>query len=129
GATMKMSAMSVPAPAAGAATAPPPPPDVGRVLNPSPVPQGTVIAPLVHERSTEDRANAPAATEMVQWYGMLLCTAGPLEGQRFIVEEDGVYIGRDATMSQIVVPDSRVSKRHVRIVPRDGKVHAVAQRS
>ena len=117
GATMKMSAMNVPPPAPA-----PPPPAI-------PVPKGTMVAPLVHDKSTEDRANAPSATEMVQWYGMLLCTAGPLEGQRFIVEEHGVYIGRDATMSQIVVADSRVSKRHVRIVPRDGKVHAIDQGS
>jgi len=96
---------------------------------PSAIPKGTVVAPTVHDRSTEDRAVAPQATELVQWYGMLTCTAGPLEGQRFVVEENGVYIGRDATMSQIVVPDSRVSKRHVRIVPRDGKVHAVDQGS
>jgi pSer/pThr/pTyr-binding forkhead associated (FHA) protein len=123
GATRKMPAMTnIPPPA------PPPPP-------PKPAPAmvtpqgGTIVAPLVHDRSTEDRANAPASTEMVQWYGMLLCTAGSLEGQRFIVEENGVYIGRDATMSQIVVPDSRVSKRHVRIVPRDGKVFAVDQGS
>ena len=109
--------MNVPAP-------PPPPPP-----KPTPAPHGTIIAPLVRDKSTEDRANAPAATEMVQWYGMLLCTAGPLEGQRFIVEENGVYIGRDATMAQIVVPDSRVSKRHVRIVPRDGKVYAIDQGS
>jgi len=93
------------------------------------VPRGTVVAPLVHDRSTDERSAAPQATELVQWYGMLLCTAGPLEGQRFIVEENGVYIGRDATLSQIVVADSRVSKRHVRIVPRDGKVHAIDQGS
>jgi hypothetical protein len=123
GATTKMPAMTnVPPPA-------PPPPPKPAPAAPAPVPQGTVVAPLVHDKSTEDRANAPAATEMVQWYGMLLCTAGPLEGQRFIVEENGVYIGRDATMSQIVVTDSRVSKRHVRIVPRDGRVFAVDQGS
>jgi hypothetical protein len=69
------------------------------------------------------------ATEMVQWYGMLLCTAGPLEGQRFVVEEPGLYIGRDASLSQIVIPDTRVSKRHVRIIPRNGKVMAIDQNS
>jgi pSer/pThr/pTyr-binding forkhead associated (FHA) protein len=123
GATMKMPAISVPSPPA--ATPPPPKPAADAAA----APHGTVVAPLVMDKSTSDRANAPAATEMVQWYGMLLCTAGPLEGQRFIVEENGVYIGRDATMSQIVVPDSRVSKRHLRIVPRDGKVHAIDQGS
>jgi len=68
-------------------------------------------------------------TAMVQWYGMLLCTAGPLEGQRFIVEEEGLYIGRDPKLSQIVVNDTRVSKRHVRILPRNGKVFAIDQDS
>jgi len=121
--TAKMAAINIPPP-------PPPPPPAAVPATPPPaIPKGTVVAPMVHDRSTDERNVAPQATEMVQWYGMLLCTAGPLEGQRFIVEENGVYIGRDATLSQIVVADSRVSKRHVRIVPRDGKVHAIDQGS
>jgi pSer/pThr/pTyr-binding forkhead associated (FHA) protein len=60
---------------------------------------------------------------------MLRCTSGPLEGQTFIIEEDGLYIGRDRSLSKIVVDDSRVSKRHLRIVPRDGKVWAIDQNS
>jgi hypothetical protein len=123
--TAKMAAINVP-------PLPPEPPTAPVVVRP-PAPaaevKGTVVAPLVHDRSTADRAPAPQATELVQWYGMLLCTTGPLEGQRFIVEENGLYIGRDASMSQIVVPDSRISKRHVRIMPRDGKVHAIDQGS
>ena len=115
-ATTKMPAMNVP---------PPPPKPAAE----TPAPHPTIVAPLVHDRSTSERANAPQATELVQWYGMLTCTAGPLEGQRFVVEENGLYIGRDANLAQIVVPDSRVSKRHVRIVPRDGKVHAIDQGS
>lgn len=123
--TAKMAAINIPPPpppaTAPAPRAPePPPPSVSRE---------TVNVPLVHDRSTDERSAAPQATELVQWYGMLLCTAGPLEGQRFIVEENGVYIGRDATLAQIVVADSRVSKRHVRIMPRDGKVHAIDQGS
>jgi pSer/pThr/pTyr-binding forkhead associated (FHA) protein len=90
---------------------------------------GTIVAPLVHDRSTEDRANAPASTEMVQWYGMLVCTSGPLAGKRFIVEEPGFYIGRDPALAQVVIPDTRISKRHVRIVVKDGKVHAIDQDS
>jgi pSer/pThr/pTyr-binding forkhead associated (FHA) protein len=73
---------------------------------------------------------APAGTEMLQWYGMLHCTQGPLEGQRFVIEdEEGFYIGRDPSLSKIVINDARVSKRHVRIVPRNGKVWAVDQNS
>jgi len=71
----------------------------------------------------------PGATEAVVWFGMLRCTAGPLEGKTFIVEEDGVYIGRDPSLAQIVIDDSRVSKRHLRVMPRNGKVWALDQSS
>ena len=74
-------------------------------------------------------AAAGGSTEFVEWYGMLLCTGGPLEGQRFVVEQEGIYIGRDATMAQVVINDSRISKRHVRIVPRAGGVWAIDQGS
>ncbi|MCU1348214.1 MAG: hypothetical protein JWO56_1244 [Acidobacteria bacterium] len=77
----------------------------------------------------KDDGVVPGGTEVVQWYGMIVCTSGPLEGQRWVVEEDGLYIGRDATLSQIVISDGRVSKRHVRIVPRDGRAHAIDQGS
>ena len=70
-----------------------------------------------------------AGTEMVQWNGMLHCTGGALEGQRFIIEDDGFYIGRDPALATVVIPDSRISKRHVRIVPRDGRVWAIDQGS
>ena len=66
---------------------------------------------------------------MMQWNGMLLCTSGPLQGQHFPIEEVGLYIGRDPALSSVVINDSRVSKRHVRIVPRNGKVFAVDQNS
>lgn len=68
-------------------------------------------------------------TQMVEWYGLLKCTSGALDGQRFTIEEGGFYIGRDPALSQVVIPDSKISKRHVRIVPRDGKVWAVDQDS
>jgi hypothetical protein len=70
-----------------------------------------------------------SGTEMVEWYGMLQCTSGALEGQHFLIEKDGLYIGRDPAMSQIAIADKRISKRHVRIVPRDGKVVAIDQNS
>lgn len=70
-----------------------------------------------------------AGTEMVQWNGMLHCTGGALEGQRFIIEDQGFYIGRDPSLATVVIPDSRISKRHVRIVPRDGRVWAIDQGS
>jgi pSer/pThr/pTyr-binding forkhead associated (FHA) protein len=69
------------------------------------------------------------ATVMVQWYGLIQCTSGALEGQRFIIDESGLYIGRDPAMSQVAIADNRISKRHVRIIPRDGKVMAIDQNS
>ena len=78
---------------------------------------------------TPEEVPGHQGTEAMLWYGMLRCTSGPLEGQSFIIEEDGVYIGRDRSLAKIVVEDSRVSKRHVRIVPRDGKVWAIDQNS
>lgn len=96
---------------------------------PAPPPATTPAAKPSAKRDDDTAPPSPQATELVQWYGMLLCTAGALEGKRFMVEEEGFYIGRDATLSQVVIPDGRVSKRHVRIVPRDGRAHAIDQDS
>ena len=98
------------------------PPD----LTPS---QAPAPPPADRTRVPDPADNVSSGTEMMQWYGMLHCTAGPLEGQRFIVEDDGFYIGRDPALAKVVVPDTRVSKRHLRIVPRDGKVWAIDQGS
>lgn len=106
----------------------PPEPPAPRVREPRPQPQPAQL----HEPPTEvvsiqalDQASAPQATEMVQWYGMLTAMSGPLEGQRFVITETGHAIGRDQSESTIVVNDSRISKRHVRIVVRHGKVFAI----
>lgn len=106
-------AAAAPVPAAPAVPAPPPA-DATRIGNLSEMQGG---------------AKAGGSTEFVEWYGMILCTAGPLEGQRFVIEQDGLYIGRDAGLAQVVIPDGRVSKRHVRIVPRAGKVWAIDEGS
>jgi len=71
----------------------------------------------------------PQGTTLMQWNGMLVCTSGPLQGQHFPIEDNGLYIGRDPSLSSVVINDTRVSKRHIRIVPRSGKVFAVDQNS
>lgn len=119
-AAKKAAPAPAPAAAAPAAAAPPPPPAA---------PYGGATEMINMNDVKKPASDAPQATEMVKWYGMLNCTGGPLEGQRFIVEDEGLYIGRDASMSQIVINDSRISKRHVRIVPRNGKVWAIDQGS
>ena len=110
-----------PEPAAPAPLAQPPAPAPREPV--PPMSDSTVII------QRDDQTPAPSATEQMQWYGLLLCTTGPLEGQRFIIEEEGFYIGRDPALSQVVINDTRISKRHVRIMPRDGKVHAIDQGS
>jgi pSer/pThr/pTyr-binding forkhead associated (FHA) protein len=109
---LQASEAAAPTPAAPAARPAPEPKAGATIMAPMPAPQAE-----------------GGSTVMVQWYGLLQCTAGALEGQRFIIEEGGLYIGRDPAMSQIAIADNRISKRHVRIIPRDGKVMAIDQNS
>ena len=122
--TSKIPAIEIPTDKVSRAAAPPPPPPPD--IPPQPSVGATRMEPLPQMKPTVAEGQG---TEMVQWYGMLNCTAGPLEGQRFVVEEDGFYIGRDPVLSKVVVNDTRVSKRHVRILPRDGKVFAIDEGS
>jgi hypothetical protein len=108
--------------ATGTPPAPPSPSQPPPALPPVKPVEVTRLAPVPSEPEG-------SGTEMVEWYGMLQCTSGALEGQHFIIEQDGLYIGRDPAMSQIAIADKRISKRHVRIVPRDGKVVAIDQNS
>jgi pSer/pThr/pTyr-binding forkhead associated (FHA) protein len=55
-------------------------------------------------------------------YGAIHFISGPLSGQRFEIKADGDYIGRDGGSSQIVVGDPRISKRHVWIGVKNGRV-------
>lgn len=117
-----------PPPSAAAPAAPALPPAVTKASAPTPAAPSPSPIDVTRVPMKEDGVT-PGGTELVQWYGMIVCTSGPLEGQRWVVEDDGLYIGRDGTLSQIVVADGRVSKRHVRIVPRDGRAHAIDQGS
>jgi pSer/pThr/pTyr-binding forkhead associated (FHA) protein len=121
-------AQAPPPPPAAPVRAPEPPPA------PAPAPAASFSAPPEATRignlsDVQAAAKSGGSTEFVEWYGMILCTSGPNEGQRVVIEGDGVYIGRDASMAQVVVNDSRVSKRHVRVMPRGGKVWAIDQGS
>ncbi len=87
---------------------------------PTPAPH---LSPSVGGDKTMAVSAAPAG------YGALACTSGALMGQRFDIRPEGVYVGRDGTLSQIVVNDNRVSKRHLWIGPRNGRVAVVDQGS
>lgn len=62
-------------------------------------------------------------------YGSIRFISGVLAGQQFEVNPEGSYIGRESTLSQIVVSDPRISKRHLWIGVRDGVVKIVDQDS
>lgn len=62
-------------------------------------------------------------------YGSIRFTSGVLAGEQFEVGPEGSYIGRESTLSQIVVSDPRISKRHLWIGVRDGVVKIVDQDS
>jgi len=62
-------------------------------------------------------------------YGTIKFTSGVLAGHEFEVKPEGSYIGREASLSQIVVADPRISKRHLWIGVRDGLVKIVDQDS
>ena len=55
-------------------------------------------------------------------YGSIKFVSGVLAGQTFDVKADGSYVGRDSSLSQIVLPDPRISKRHLWIGVREGSV-------
>ena len=62
-------------------------------------------------------------------YGTIRFVSGVLMGQEFDVNPEGSYIGRESSLSQIVISDPRISKRHLWIGVRDGQVIIVDQDS
>lgn len=62
-------------------------------------------------------------------YGHIKFVSGVLAGEQFAVEVEGAYIGREPTLSQIVVSDPRISKRHLWIGVKEGQVKIIDQDS
>lgn len=52
---------------------------------------------------------------------MLVCVEGALQGQRFVIEERGLEIGR-AEDNDIVLPDDGVSRQHARLQYDNGSL-------
>src|SRR3990172_7449622 len=55
-------------------------------------------------------------------YGSIKFVTGVIAGKQFEIKADGAYIGRDSSLSQIVLADPRISKRHLWIGVREGQV-------
>jgi serine protease Do len=62
-------------------------------------------------------------------YGSIRFVSGPLSGQQFDIRPDGEFIGRDGGSSQIVIGDPRISKRHLWIGVKGGRVVIADQNS
>ena len=114
-----------PAPAAYSPPSPPPAPVHASPAPPPPPP------PMPHvmagdQGMTVDLSRTVAITAdgdaFKQNYGSIRFVSGPLSGQQFQVKPDGDFIGRDGGSSQIVIGDPRISKRHVWIGVRGGRV-------
>jgi len=102
-----------PAPAAARAHSPSPPP-------PPPAPAPHIMA--ADQGMTVDLSRTVALTADDVAYGAIHFVSGPLSGQRFEIKPGGDFIGRDGGSSQIVIGDPRISKRHVWIGVKNGRV-------
>jgi serine protease Do len=108
------------------ASAPPPPAPVPSPAAHAPSP----MPPVPHvvgadQGMTVDLSRTVALTAddaFPMSYGSIKFVSGPLSGQEFKVNSEGDFIGRDGGSSQIVIADPRISKRHVWIGVRNGRV-------
>lgn len=107
-----------PSPVRASPPPPPPPPP------PAPAPMPHVMAG--DQGMTVDLSRTVAITAdgdpFKQNYGSIRFVSGPLSGQQFQINVDGDFIGRDGGSSQIVIGDPRISKRHLWIGVRGGRV-------
>ena len=103
--------------------------------SPSPTPAANPVSPVA--AGADQRTVDLGATIAIQPdgdtspidFGSIKFVSGALAGKEFEVTMDGACIGRDATLSQIVIPDPRISKRHLWIGVRDGRVTIIDQES
>jgi S1-C subfamily serine protease len=126
-----MSGMSSPAssaPSYGSAPKPysPTPPPSTPAPTPAPPPRPAPTPPPSYAGETRDLSQTiaiPRATDTAPIsYGAITFVSGILTGQKFDVKAEGACIGRDSALAEIVIADPRISKRHVWIGVKDGRV-------
>lgn len=101
----------------------PQPQMMGAAPSPQSQPQGSDMGKTRVLSAVGGTQPAPAT------FGSIVFSLGPLANQRFDIRADGMYVGRDAGMAQAVIVDDRVSKRHLWVGPRDGKIMLIDQGS
>jgi len=85
--------------------------------------------PAWHPAPAAQESDGTIVVDTHHKWGALNAISGPLAGRLFPIEPEGFYIGRDFTLSQIVIDLPSVSKRHVWIGIRDGAIVAIDQKS
>ena len=73
----------------------------------------------------EDMQGTQPMADIPRAYGKLVCIHGSLSGREVWLDEQGVTVGREQGTAELVVDDSRISKRHVWIGVRNGEVRAI----
>lgn len=127
------SSPSGPAPAPGSSWTPPTPSAEAPAAsshpsaNPSAFPGAASQAPPEVDRSatidlSQTVAILPQSDTAPINYGSITFISGALNGQKFDVTTEGACIGRDSSSAQIVIADPRISKRHVWVGVRGGRV-------
>jgi FHA domain-containing protein len=102
--------------------APPPPPPPAPPPPPPPMPPPVVMAGDQGMTVDLSRTIALTDSDVPKDFGSIKFVSGPLSGQKFQIRPEGDFIGRDGGSSQIVIGDPRISKKHVWIGVRAGRV-------
>ncbi len=105
----------------------PPPYSPASAQKPAPFPTSRVAPAVAGENAltvdlSRTIAIGPDSDTGPIHYGVIRFVSGALAGQQFEIKPEGACIGRDSTVSQIVIADPRISKRHLWIGVRDGRV-------
>ncbi len=70
-----------------------------------------------------------AATKTVTSFGKIVCEEGPLAGKSFTITKSGLKLGRDGSLSNVVIPNEHISKLHAEIIPTTDGVVVVDKNS
>jgi hypothetical protein len=105
-----------PAPAPYSPSPPPPARPTPYVAPSAPADSGRTVDLSATIAITRESDTAPMS------YGTIQFVSGVLNGQKFEVRPEGCAIGRDGSLAQIVIADPRISKRHLWIGVREGRV-------
>ncbi|MCM3903244.1 MAG: trypsin-like peptidase domain-containing protein, partial [Pyrinomonadaceae bacterium] len=115
-----------PTPSPSRSTPTPPSRPISPPLAPQPPPGADRSATIDLSRTV---AIVPDGDTAPIEYGSIKFVSGLLAGQKFDITPGGSCIGRDSTVSEIVITDPRISKRHVWIGVKEGRVVITDQNS